>query len=216
MARSPEQTTNWVAELLKERCQKTSVQLTSQILQVMRDDYPPFNAAIISAPQVTAAHVQPFVAGNHPVEVIVNVPKESFWDGDAIKLAQTNTIAFGGVGDLMSVSSQEHVRSHVRSEYRFIEEGLMQHDKVLSLDREYDRIYLIHRNGLKPLRFVALNEYELTGDHIRTAKRRYGSFDLVLLNNPNGQATSSALDVAEGFDVRILKWKQLLGRLNSP
>jgi hypothetical protein len=61
-----------------------------------------------------------------------------------------------------------------------------------------------------------LNEYELTADHVRTAKSQYGIFDTVLLNDPNGKPTSSALQVAENMGIEILKWREFLGRLNRP
>jgi hypothetical protein len=59
-----------------------------------------------------------------------------------------------------------------------------------------------------------LNEYELTADHVRTARSRYGAFDAILINNPNGKATSAASDVAKGLRVGIFMWREFLGRLN--
>jgi len=123
-------------------------------------------------------------------------------------------MAFGGLGDLMSATSDEDVTQYVRSEFQFVERGLSQHSQVNRLERVHDRLYIAHRNNMTPVRFVMLNEYELTGDHIRTARDRYGTFDDVLLNNPNGRATTDATAVGRALSVRILKWGQFLGRLN--
>jgi hypothetical protein len=111
---------------------------------------------------------------------------------------------------------EENVREYTRREYEFVERGLNQHDRVSGLEREFDRVYLVHRHHLPPVRFVMLNEYELTGDHVRTARSRYGAFDVVLINNPNGKPTSGALAVAEDMGIEIFKWRELLGRLNRP
>jgi hypothetical protein len=80
---------------------------------------------------------------------------------------------------------------------------------------EADRVYLVHRRNLPPLRFVMLKEYELTGDHARTARDRYGPFDAVLIDNPNGKPTTGAKEVAKGMGVGIFMRGQFLGRLNS-
>jgi hypothetical protein len=114
----------------------------------------------------------------------------------------------------MSAVSDENVREHVKREYVFVERGLIQHNRVSRLEREFDRVYLVHRTGLDPLRFVMLNEYELTADHIRSARSRYGAFDAVLMTNPNGEPTGDAEGVAKDIGVGIFKWREFLGRLN--
>lgn len=216
MARSLEDTTKWVAGILLDRKVATEAELIGpQLIRVSRPKFAPFLAAIVNSSRVAIHDVQPFVdAGD--AEIIANVPKESVWTGDAIRLLEEQPMAFGGIRDLMSASADEDVRTYVRSEYRFVERGLRQHDKVESFDRENERVYVVHRHSMKPLSFVLINEYELTGDHIRTARDRYGAFDTVLLNNPNGTITAGAESVAKAMKVPVFKWGQFLGRLNSP
>ena len=62
---------------------------------------------------------------------------------------------------------------------------------------------------------VLLNEYELAADHVRTARDRYGAFKDILITNPNGKATSSALEAAEFIGAHIYTWREFLGRLNK-
>jgi hypothetical protein len=97
----------------------------------------------------------------------------------------------------------------------FVERGLCQHDRVLSFDRIFDRLYQIRRKGLPEITVAMLNEYELTADHLRTARDRYGQFSVAVITNPNGQATSSAEEAAETLGVEILKWRPFFGRLNK-
>jgi hypothetical protein len=187
-------------------------------LRITRKKYGPFVAGIISVPIVTAESLQPLLDADSEIEIVVNVPKESLWTGTAIAAAAAQGVAFGGISDLMSAVSRnaENVREYTRREYEFVERGLNQHDRVSELEREFDRVYLVHRYHLPPLRFVMLNEYELTADHVRTAQSRYGTFDAVLVNNPNGNPTSGALEVAEDMGIGIFKWREFLGRLNRP
>lgn len=217
MARAPEQTTAWVAQTIAE---KSGVEDANVIgphcLKITRQKFAPFVAGIISVDVVTREIVQPLLEEEPTVEILVNVPKESFWTGPAIAAAAARKVAFGGIGDLMSSISNEDVRQYTRSEYAFVERGLRQHTRVSQFDREADRLYLVYRTGLDPLRFVMLKEYELTADHVRTARDRYGAFDAILLNDPNGKPTNEALQVAKDIGTEIFKWGQFLGRLNKP
>jgi hypothetical protein len=107
------------------------------------------------------------------------------------------------------------VRGFQPKETEFVERGLRQHDRISSFDRIHDRLYRISRDGLPDLTVAMLNEYELTSDHLRTARDRYGKFSVAVITNPNGRATSSAKDAAETMDVEILKWGPFYGRLNT-
>jgi hypothetical protein len=216
MPKSAEQTTSWVAEKISSMDKVLEAEIIgANILRIARKSHDPFVAAIIAVPVVTAEIVQPLLDADPTIEIVVNIPKESLWTGSAIESAVARRVAFGGLRDLMSaVSRDEDVREYTRSEYAFVERGLKQHTSVSMLEREFDRVYLVHRYELPSLRFVMLNEYELTGDHVRTARTRYGSFDAVLINNPNGKPTSTALEVAKEMGVGIFKWGAFLGRLN--
>ncbi len=135
------------------------------------------------------------------VEIIANVPKESYWTGEALTLAHDSYIATGYFGDLLRVINREHVRSFQQKETIFIERGLRQHDRVSSFERVHDRLYRISRNGFPDLKVAMLNEYELTADHLRTARDRYGQFSIAVITNPNGDSTTSAGEAAQTMGV---------------
>jgi hypothetical protein len=109
----------------------------------------------------------------------------------------------------------EDVRAFQPRETEFVERGLRQHDRISSFDRVYDRLYRISRNGLPDLTVAMLDEYELTADHLRTARDRYGQFSVAVITNPNGRATGSAEEAAQTMGVEILKWGPFFGRLNK-
>ena len=62
---------------------------------------------------------------------------------------------------------------------------------------------------------LALNNYDLTAEKVREAKSKYRTFDVILASNPNARISSIANDVAKELGLKILTWRQLLGRLNS-
>jgi hypothetical protein len=212
---TPGQTTKWVVGKLKEAQGVVKVEVVSdQVLRVAREKYDPFLAGIVSATCVDVTTIKTLVQSKLGVEIIANVPKESYWTGEAIRLAEAKNIATGAYGDLLRVIGVEDVRTFKPRETTFIERGLEQHTRISSFERVHDRLYRISRNGLPDLMVVMLAAYELTADHLRTARSRYGQFSVAVNTDPNGDATGSAEQAAEAMSVEILKWGAFLGRLN--
>ena len=189
-------------------------QVSDRSIRISRDRHPPYMAGIISKRDVVADDVNVVLNENPGVEIIINVPAYGIWQGSGIFAAQVAGVAFGGMADLQSCIGQEDPSSHEKAEYAFIERGLRQHSRVANFIREADRLFRVLRNGLPEVRVLALYEYELSAEHLRTARERYGVFDLVLISNPNGQPTQGAARVAEEFGVELLMWGELLSRLN--
>lgn len=217
MARySPRETTQWVAGNLRDARDVVDVDVVSdQTLRIARRKYAPFVAGVVSVIRVEADTVRAVVS-QPDVEIVANVPKESFWTGDALRVASAHGIATGSYGDLLRVIGLEDVRSFVPKDIAFIERGLRQHDGIAVFERVHDRIYRIRRNGMPELVVAMLTEYELTGDHLRTARDRYGAFDLAVITDPNGRATGTATEVAGRLGAEILNWAGFYGRLNRP
>lgn len=213
---SPAETTEWVATSLRDadKVEKVDI-LSDRVLRIFRDEHDPFVAGIVSAPRVAAETIEPVVKSNLGVEIIANVPKEAYWTGSALNLAAENNIATGSLGDLYRALRMEDIRGYQPRETEFVERSLRQHTKVAGFSRLHDRLYRVRRHGLSQLDVVMLNEYELTADHVRTARDRYGKFSVVVITNPNGEATSSAEEAAEGMGAQIYKWGPFLGRLNK-
>lgn len=211
------ETTEWVAGNLRNSEAVSEVErLSDQVLRVSRSKYGPFVAGIVSATRVEVDTLNSLVGSKLEVEIISNVPKESYWTGGALRLARTNNIATGSYSDLFRVIDVPDVRAFIPRETEFVERGLRQHDRISSFDRVHDRLYQISRNGLADLTVVMLNEYELTADHLRTARERYGQFSIAVITNPNGGPTSSAEETAQTMGVEILNWGPFFGRLNKP
>lgn len=215
MARySQRQTTEWVAGNLRDARDVEDVDMVSdQTLRITRRKYAPFVAGVVSVNRVEADTVLAVVS-QADVEIVANVPKESFWTGDALRLASMLGIATGSYGDLLRVIGLEDVRSFVPKDIAFIERGLRQHDRIAGFERVHDRIYHIRRNDMPDLVVAMLSEYELTGDHLRTARDRYGAFDLAVITDPNGRATGTATEVAGRLGAEVLDWSGFYGRLN--
>ncbi len=214
--RSAAETTEWVAGNLRQAKNVSKVEvLSDQVLRVSRNKFTPYVAGIVSAACVEADAVAPLVKSEHGIEIIANVPKDSYWTGNALRLARESNIATGAYGDLLRVIDVQDVRAFQPSETAFVERGLRQHSRIAGFERLYDRLYRISRKGLPDITVVMLNEYELTADHLRTARDRYGNFSLAVITNPSGSATTSAEEAATTMGAEIHKWGSFFGRINK-
>lgn len=208
-------TGEWVADRMRTVGGITSTSvLAPQIVEIVRKEYPILRVGTVAVACVDQGVVAAMLEQPHEFSFIVNVPKEAYVTGDALGLAATNSIPIGGLGDLMRAVRLSDVSEYVAPETHFIERGLKQHSRVANYKRLHDRLYAIGRWQFDSLTAVFLNAYELTADQLRTARDRYGIFDMVVVTNPNGRVTSSALNVAGGLGCKIYKWGEFLGALN--
>ena len=210
-------TGSFVARSVKRHKNVEDVELlTPQVVKVVRKEDPPFLAGTIASERVERHTIEHLVRGDFKIDFIANVPKESIWTGEAIDLATSQSVAFGGLGDLLSAVALSDVRSYEKKEFGFVERGLRQHSRVQGFKRIYDRLYIVNRRNLPGVTVVLLNEYELTADHIRTARDRYGEFSDILITNPNGNPTSSAKLAADSMGAKIHVWGGFMSRLHEP
>lgn len=144
----------------------------------------------------------------------MNVPKNAVYRGAAISYAERNSFGIGGLGDLFVAINENNYRHYLSKEARFILRGLEQHTKVSSVNRITNRLYEVHRYGLKPIRVLALNEYDLTADAVRTGIDNHGKCNIILTSNPNCRPSCESIRAADSAGAKVLAWGELLGALN--
>jgi hypothetical protein len=177
-------------------------------------EWAPVIVGTAAAERLDASTLISLLQFEEPIHFVVNVPRESYIAGDAIALSERKSVPVGSLGDLMRAVSLPDVRKYVDKETEFITRGLRQHTRISDYHRSADRAYEISRHELPKISVVFLNEYEMTADHVRTARDRYGPFRLLVITNPNGRATTSAEGVAGSLGIEIHRWRSFLGRLN--
>ena len=147
-------------------------------------------------------------------DFILHTSKEPFVKGSVFEYLEERKIVLGGFGDLMRVVNQGYNFPYLPPDVRFIVRGLKQHTKVSSVRRLDNKRYKIERYGLETVTIIALNDYDLGIEAIRSAVDEFGQFDAVLKSNPNGRITSSAVELADSREIKVFKWGELLGKLN--
>lgn len=209
-------TGGWVANKIMDVDDVQDVEIVeSQILSVRRQ-HDSFMLGTMAVERVENTTVRALMDISRMLSFIVNIPKDSFWTGEAIDSVLQYSIAFGGMSDLYrALSCRTDVRQYKNPEFTFVERALGQHHIVIEMNRIHDRKYVLRRRELPDFTIVLINEYELTKEHVRRARDRYELFDAILITNPNGNATAQARKTAKSMNIHIYKIGQLMARING-
>ena len=205
----------WIADKVKNLTDvKVATVITPQRVEIVRTEFPPIIVGTTAVEHFDEGNFVPFLTGEPSVSFIVNITKEASISGEALRLSEAHRIPIGGVGDLMRAIAEEDVRQYVYRDVQFITRGLTQHSRIASYTRLDDKRYLLKRRGLQDVQVIFLYEYELTADHVRTARSRYGMFSMLVNTHPYGRATSSAHAAAVSIETKVYDWSEFLSALH--
>ncbi len=146
-------------------------------------------------------------------EFLLNIPKDAYFSGELLLAAKEVPIGVGGVADLYRATAEKEFRLYIPKETQFILRGLEQHTAVRNVMRLNSCTYLILKLNGQSVRVLAINEYDLTSDAIRSGIEKYGQPDIVLASNPNSRLSTDTRSTAAFSGTNILTWKQLLAAL---
>ncbi len=215
-ANSESWTGRWLERKTFEHTNVTKVELLQpQILKVFRKEHETVLIGCVAVDRVIPSQIESLLEQPFTLSFIVNIPAESFWTGPAIELAESRSLGFGGMDDLFRALNGPDVGSYRRKEFDYFERVVKEHDNILEIDRVHDRKYSLTRYEHGQVQVLLLNEYALCAEKVRISRERYGSFRVILITNPNGEATSQAKRAARNLGVRILKMRGFLGFLKD-
>ena len=206
----------WVAARLREEKTVAKVDVLSpSLVAISRTNNPPVVVAAIAAPHIDEDALLRLYGQEPAPGFVVNVSRESALASSAFHLSMARGIPVGGMGDLKRALSLTDISKYVNPELEFVERGMRQHTRVDTFERLDERRYRVFRKGLPPFVVILINEYDLTADHVRNARDRYGDFDRILVTNPNGRITASAQDVVESLGVIAGHWRDFMRDLHK-
>ena len=204
----------WIKEKLKDDKEIESIDIINEnLLHIKRNNRTLLRVTTSELDRYFQSDIKSILAENE-ADFILHTCKEPFIDGNAFDFLELNKKTLGGFGDLIRVANQKHNWPYLPPNVRFIKRGLEQHTKVRSVRRLDNKRYEIERHGLETVIIIALDDYDLGIESIRSAAEEFDSFDAVLKSNPNGRITTSAIEHVNSKNIKVLKWGELLGKLN--
>ena len=205
---------NWCQEKVSSNDNVESIEIIDDNhVEIRCQNSEVYNVAVISESYITMDLIEKVIKDN--TQFLFNIKKEPLIEGEVLAYAEVKRFGIGGFGDIMRAINNENLTEYQNPETKFIMEGLKQHTNVYSIIRLDNRRYKVIKIGFKEDTILALNNYDLTAEKVREAKSKYRTFDVILASNPNARISSIANDVAKELGLKILNWRQLLGRFNS-
>lgn len=147
-------------------------------------------------------------------DFFLNIKKDAHISGELLALASVYGFAIGDLSDLYRALQEKKISDYINPNISYIIRGLKQHNRVESFYRLDNRRFRIKRKGLNDVTIIALDNYDLTADVVRSAIEKYEKFDAIFTSNPNCQRAKSAEVVAADAELKILSWGELIGDLN--
>lgn len=200
----------WSAAQVASRLSEHELVLTTNVISpgrvyIERIALSPILVATTAVEHVNKESVQNLLLDPTP-DFIVNIPKESFVDGEALALLKQAEVPISQEAELFKILDEDEIKTYKNKHVGWIEQALLQDNFLEMVEQLYDRVFLVKRKDLAELKIVFLFEYELTAAKLRTAKRWYKEFDIVVISNPCGSPTLDAEKVALSIGCRIIKW----------
>lgn len=217
MAKDDSWTASWSCDkLIKHTNIATAVPVGANEIELSlkkgRDE--PVRVATMSRELVTGTELDR-VYTSPEIEFVMNIPKAALFQRDAIEMSELFGFGLGGLGDLYVAADECEFGTYVPKEFRFILRALRQHSCVSMVTRLNNRMLLIQRFGNEDKRVLALNEYDLTADAVRSGIEKFGVPDMILTSNPNCGPTSEGFKAAASAGTAILSIGELMSKLRQ-
>lgn len=174
----------------------------------------PVRVATMSRQLVTGSELDR-VYTSLEIEFIMNIPKEAIIQRDALEKSELMGFGLGGLSDLYVASAEGEFSSYLPKEFRFILRALRQHSNVSQVTRLNNRMLLVKRSVGEDKTVLALNEYDLTADAVRSGIEKFGTPDLILTSNPNCRPSSEAVAAAQSSGIDVYAIGELMSMLRK-
>lgn len=196
-------------------CKDLVIALISSNFLSVTDKYAiKYRIATMSLQKIAAEDLEQLL-GDENVDFVLNVPKEPYITQSALEFANEKKFAIGGLGDLMRALRDQNVSTYIHKEVVFVLRGLGQHNRVCNVIRIDNRRYKIYRGSLPSVVVLALNDYDLTADVVRSAIEKFPKFDAIVMTNPNCKCSKKSIDIINSLDKKLLSWGELLSELHK-
>ncbi|MEE4247114.1 MAG: hypothetical protein V2I33_17005 [Kangiellaceae bacterium] len=207
-------TFEWILEKLEDDDSILSTEIVSDLLlRINRKEGESISITKSTLSNINLNAIKAILT-NQDADFILHTIREPFINGSVFEYLNRKQKIIGGFGDLFRVLRQNKNYPYLPPQVGFIMRGLEQHTKVSNVRRLDNKRYEIERYGLETVIIIALDDYDIGIESVRSAVNDFDKFDAVLKSNPNGSITSSAVTLADSRELKVFKWGQLLGILN--
>lgn len=157
--------------------------------------------------------VEPLFIGATTPQFVVNVPSNTLWSGTAIDRIHSASAAFGTLGDVSRAAEAGDAGSYRDRNMSFFINAMKQHGNVTNLSYVYESVFRVDRRIGESITVAVIDAYNMSAEDIRSARARFGHFDVVVKSTSYGSITTQATEAAASMGVQALKFRELMMRL---
>lgn len=157
--------------------------------------------------------VEPLFSYDTKPQMVVNVPSNTLWSGEAISLIHAAPAAFGTLGDVSRAARTGDVPNFRNKNWDFFERGIRQHSKVSKVNRIFDEVFDAELEDGTTRRIALVGGYHVSAEDIRNARDRFGKFHIAVKKTSYGSITAAADTAAESMGAVVVTFRGLLQSL---
>lgn len=209
--------TSWVAGKLVTDERLEIVDRTQEDFLVVRSHVGfEFVVAVIGIEHVIKlSDVNPLFAKAMKPNLVINVPSKALWSGEAIYHIHSENAAFGTLGVVSRVAYTDNVGSYHDKNMGFFINAMEQHENVSSVSCIFDSMFKADLRNGSSIVVAVVDAYNMSAEDVRSAKSRYGHFDVVVKASSYGSITSHAEEAAMSMGAEVLTFGGLMQRLRK-
>ncbi len=209
---------DWVIKRIEESHEiEIDGRTAEDFLSVRRtkDDYTFLVAVLGLKSVITRLDVEALFTGVNKPQLIINVPSNTLWSGNAIRHIHDSSAAFGRLGDVYRAASTADAGSFRDKNMSFFINAMGQHSNVSGVSYVYDNVFKVDRKIGASLTVAVIEAYNMSAEDVRNAKATFGQFDVVVKSTSYGSVTNPAKEAAKSIGAEALEFGNLMGRLGS-
>jgi hypothetical protein len=187
-----------------------AVHVEGDLIKIVTPNQPDVFAAIVADETIAMAAATRYRKQFKELNFICGYRTSCVWEGDAIQFLEENRVGWGNFGTLCSAALDGNANAASHKVYKFSDRLLRQHDRVVQVIRQFDRVHHVSLKSGATLRIGMIAEYEPTADVVRSLWERFGPVDIVWNINPNGSLTPKAIEAGRDLGCEVMKkWDDL-------
>ncbi|HEP9605347.1 TPA: hypothetical protein VDV81_005145 [Pseudomonas aeruginosa] len=207
---------NYALENIRNNRHVRSVQhIRDDAIRITINEQPDVVAIISASYAITAELAMQYHAEFPSADFLCGYRRECVWEGGAISYLEAHGIGWGSSGTLNTAIREGNVKTASHKDYFFSYRLIGQIRNVVSLDREFDRVFTMTLASGRSFRVGMVMEYDPTADAIRTFWDRFGRIDVAWNINPNGRPTQNAIEAGRELGCEVMKWEELKALLRN-
>lgn len=173
--------------------------------------------SFFKAPLVDEETIELLLAEDPHTRALFNLERDALVTQNGFSVARAAGVPILRFGEAPTALGVPDPAAYVSQDNVFIERGLRQHRRVVSLRQIGQSDYELTSDSGDRLTVCVRADYEVTAVSVRRSIDAFPAIDVYATSNPNARVVSQEADAAgDSAGVRVFLWRDLMHYLRGP